>query len=234
MNILAFGSHPDDVEFLCGGTLIKYWKQGHKIFIALTTSGNIGSNVISGREKIAAVREAEQLEAAKFFGAEVRFLRYNDEGLVDSEALRRDVINAIRWANPDVIFTNPPEDRSTDHNVTGTVVGRVMLSLPGKNIPADEPPMTKVPSLFYWDTSAGLHFEPEVYVDITAEFEEKKKALNCHESQKSWMSVYESQEFTDTARIMAEFRGMQAGCKYAEGFRAFRLHAVMPNFKLLP
>jgi N-acetylglucosamine malate deacetylase 1 len=33
---------------------------------------------------------------------------------------------------------------------------------------------------------------------------------------------------------MARFRGIQAGCKYAEGFRAFRIHGYMPNFKLLP
>ena len=70
MNILAFGSHPDDVEFLCGGTLLKYRKQGHKIFIALTTSGNIGSNLIEGREEIARTREAEQLEAARFCDAD--------------------------------------------------------------------------------------------------------------------------------------------------------------------
>lgn len=44
MNILALGAHPDDVEFLCAGTLFKYKAQGHNIFIALTTSGNQGSN----------------------------------------------------------------------------------------------------------------------------------------------------------------------------------------------
>ena len=234
MNILAFFSHPDDVEFLCGGTLLKYKKAGHHIFIALTTSGNIGSNVLVGREKIAAVREQEQLEAAKFFDAKVRFLRYNDEGLVDSEQLRRDVINAIRWAQADVIFTNSPEDRSTDHNVTATVVGRVLLSLVGKNVPSDEKPMTKFPTLFYCDTSAGIHFVPEVYVDITDEYEEKIKALQCHVSQISWMSLYEDQGFTDSCRIHNEFRGLQAGCKYAEAFAAFRLHGVMPDFKLLP
>ena len=35
-------------------------------------------------------------------------------------------------------------------------------------------------------------------------------------------------------RIMAEFRGMQYGCKYAECFRAFRIHGYMPDYKLLP
>ncbi len=234
MNILAFGAHPDDVEFLCGGTLLKYRKQGHKIFIALTTSGNIGSNVIEGREKIAAVREAEQIEAAKFYQAEVRFLRYNDEGLVDSEQLRKDVINTVRWAVPDVVFTNPPCDNSTDHNVTGTVVGRVLLSLVGKNVPSDVKPMDKFPSLFYWDTTAGINFVPEVYVDITHEFDRKVLALSCHKSQISWMGEFEDQEFIDTCRIMNEFRGLQAGCKYAEAFSAFRLHGVMPDFRLLP
>ncbi len=234
MNILAFGAHPDDIEFTTAGTLIKYARAGHKIFVALTTSGNIGSNTIVGREEIARTREAEQLDAAKFYGAEVRFLRYNDEGLVDSEALRRDIVSAMRWANPDVIFTNFPGDMSTDHNVTGTTVGRMMLSLLGKNVPADVPPITKVPSLFYWDTGAGLHFEPEVYVDISDTMDEKMKSLAAHKSQFAWMSTFQAASLTEHSRLLGEFRGLAIGKKYAEGFRAFRIHGYMPDFKLLP
>jgi LmbE family N-acetylglucosaminyl deacetylase len=51
MNILAFGAHPDDIEFFCAGTLLKYAKAGHAIFVALTTSGNIGSNIMTSREE---------------------------------------------------------------------------------------------------------------------------------------------------------------------------------------
>ena len=40
MNILAIGAHPDDIEICCSGTLAKYNKVGHEIFIALATSGN--------------------------------------------------------------------------------------------------------------------------------------------------------------------------------------------------
>ncbi len=75
---------------------------------------------------------------------------------------------------------------STDRNMTGTIVGRVMLSLPGKNVPPDEPPITKAPSLFYWDTAAGLHFDPEVYVDITDLMDRKLEALSQHKSQYAW------------------------------------------------
>ena len=185
----------------------------------------IGSNLIEGREQIARTREAEQLKAAKF---------YDDEGLVDSQELRRQVLNVIRWADPAVILTNFPGDMSTDHNVTGTVVSRVMLSLPGRNVSADEPPISRKPSLFYWDTAAGLHFEPEAYVDITAEMEIKLRALECHKSQYAWMNTFQIHNFNDHCRILSELRGLQAGCRYAEGFRAFRIHGFMPDFKLLP
>lgn len=234
MNILAFGAHPDDVEIFCGGTLLKYAAAGHHIFIALATSGNQGSNVIEGREEIARVREAEQLEAAKAYRAQVRFLRYDDEVLIETEEVRRNVLNAIRWADPDVIFTHFPGDMSTDHNTISTIVGRVMLSLPGRNIKADVAPIKKVPSLFYWDTAAGLHFEPEVYVDITEVMDRKQQALARHKSQFAWMGVFGEQSLSDLCRIVNEFRGLQAGCRYAEGFRAYRIHGYMPNFKLLP
>jgi LmbE family N-acetylglucosaminyl deacetylase len=234
MNILAFGAHPDDVEIFCGGTLLKYAAAGHRIFIALATSGNQGSNVIEGREEIARLREAEQLEAAKAYKAQVRFLRYDDEVLIETEEVRRNVLNAIRWADPDVIFTHFPGDMSTDHNTISTIVGRVMLSLPGKNIKADVPPIKKAPSLFSWDTAAGLHFEPEAYVDITDVMDKKQEALALHKTQFAWMGTFGSQSLSDLSRILAEFRGLQAGCRFAEGFRAYRIHGYMPDFKLLP
>ena len=234
MNILALGAHPDDVEFLCAGTLFKYKQQGHKIFIALTTSGNQGSNEYDSREEIAAIREAEQLEAAKLLDAEVRFLRFDDEGLLNTPESRRAVINAIRWANPDVIFTNYPQDPSTDHGTTGRIVSEVILSLPGKNIPADEMPCMKKVSVFFWDVPAGIDFLPEVYVDISDVMDLKLEALSKHESQINWMAVFSDDNFLEYCQTLNRLRGIQAGCKYAEGFRAYRIHGYMPSFKLLP
>ncbi|MDG0791726.1 PIG-L family deacetylase [Cohnella ginsengisoli] len=234
MNILAIGAHPDDIEVFCAGTLLKYKQQGHRIFIALTTSGNIGSNEYDTREEIAKVREQEQQEAATLLGAEVKFLRFDDQGLQDTPETRRAVINAIRWANPDVILANYPGDPSTDHAVTGKIVSEVILSIPGKLIPADEPPIAKNPSLFFYATPVGIGFEPEAYVDITDVFELKKEALALHKSQYAWMDVYQTHGLLDILEITDKFRGLQAGFVYAEGFRAFRIHGYMPNFKLLP
>ena len=50
MRILAIGAHPDDVEFLCAGTLALYAAQGHEIFIAIATNGNVGSPTLEKNE----------------------------------------------------------------------------------------------------------------------------------------------------------------------------------------
>ncbi|AZN41477.1 PIG-L deacetylase family protein [Paenibacillus albus] len=234
MNVLAIGAHPDDIEVFCAGTLLKYKQQGHNIFIALTTSGNIGSNEYESREAIGQAREQEQLEAAKVLGAQVRFMRFDDQGLQDTPESRRSVINAIRWANPDVILANYPLDPSTDHAITGKIVSEVMLSIPGKLIPADEPPISRNPSLFFYGTAVGIDFTPEVYVDITDVFDQKKEALSKHVSQYAWMDVYQTHGLLDILEITDKFRGLQAGFIYAESYRAFRIHGYMPNFKLLP
>ena len=236
MNILAMFSHPDDIEVVCGGTLLKYKKQGHKIFLGLVTSGNQGSNEYASREEIGAIREKEQLEAAKFYDAEVRFLRFNDQRWFDTEEGRIAVLDTMRWADPDVIFTSWPGDPSVDHRITGQMVADLMLSLPGKLLPANESPIQKVPSLFFGDTGAA-EFIPEVYVDISEELEDKVEALGCHVSQFEWMRRVGSLKDFDIGqmpRIVNAFRGQQVGCKYAEGFRAHRIHGYMPDFKLLP
>lgn len=234
MNILAFGAHPDDVEFLCSGTLLKYHKQGHKIFIALTTSGNTGSNEIASKDETAAIREAEQLEAAKLYDAQVRFLRFDDEGLQDTPETRRAVLTAIRWANPDVILTNPPWDPSTDHGMTGRLITQVLLSVGGKQHPADLPPIDKTPQVFFWDIPAGLGFQPEVFVDITDTMDEKLQAIRAHKSQFAWMQEFMEDDFLDYAQALSRYRGFQAGCKFAEGFVSHKMYAFMSNPRMLP
>jgi N-acetylglucosamine malate deacetylase 1 len=71
-------------------------------------------------------------------------------------------------------------------------------------------------------------------VDVTDTMEEKLKALEKHTSQFAWMTTFQAATLTGHARLRGEFRGLAIGCRYAEGFRAFRIHGYMPNFKLLP
>jgi len=242
VNVLAIGAHPDDLEFMCGGTLLKCRDQGDKIFIALTTSGNTGSNVIPTKEENAAIREAEQLECCKHYGAEAMFLRFDDEGLLDTPESRRAVLNAIRWANPDLILVNPPWDPSPDHGMTGKLVTEVLLSVGGNHHPSDYPPIKKTPSVFFFGKDSLLDFPADIYVDITEQIEEKRLLCLTHRSQFSWIADVRASEdveeanqyFSDLCMTTSRYTGIQADCPYAEAFIAHHILGYAPNYKLLP
>ncbi len=61
MRILAIGAHPDDIEFGCGGTLIKYARQGHEPFLLVMTDGSGGGD--------GALRQKEQEASARILRA---------------------------------------------------------------------------------------------------------------------------------------------------------------------
>jgi LmbE family N-acetylglucosaminyl deacetylase len=73
-------AHPDDAEFLCGGTIAKLCAEGWEVSYLLTTSGDMGTRDDKmSRSTLAAIREKEQVAAADTLGAkEVIFLRYPD------------------------------------------------------------------------------------------------------------------------------------------------------------
>ncbi len=234
MNILAVCAHPDDLEVFCAGTLIKYHQAGHKIFIALTTSGNTGSNQIPCKYETARAREQEQLNAASYIDAQVRFMRFDDEGLQDSPETRRAMLTTIRWANPDIIFVNPPADGSTDHSNTSELLVRVILSAGGRHHNSDLPPIDKKPQIFYFSSAGNIENMPRAYVDISDVIEIKKKMLYCHESQYVWMQEFLEGDFCDSMLHNSRILGVQAGCQYAEGFVALNFAGYRGDYRLLP
>ena len=44
MNVLAIGAHPDDIEYGCAGTLIRYGQAGHQVFLFVMTRGEAGGD----------------------------------------------------------------------------------------------------------------------------------------------------------------------------------------------
>ncbi len=101
MNILAIGAHPDDVENSCGGTLAKYTKLGHKVFITTATNANIGSATLP-MEEIAAIREEEARRAAAHIGAAYLCLDYDDEMFFEDKAARIAFIDLVRYCKLEI------------------------------------------------------------------------------------------------------------------------------------
>ena len=143
MNILAIGAHPDDVELCCGGTLAKYAKQGHKVFTATATNGNVGSATLS-KEEIAKIRKEEARRAAAHIGAEYICLDYDDEMFFEDKQARINFINLVRYCKADVIITHNPHDYNPDHELTSKIVRDIAVMIPIAKIETKAKPYDKI------------------------------------------------------------------------------------------
>jgi LmbE family N-acetylglucosaminyl deacetylase len=234
LSVLAFGAHPDDLEFQIGGTLAKYARRGHKVTMAVVTNGDVGSSTLSMAE-IAAIRHEEAKAAAAVIGADLVWIGYHDEFFFHTEESRRRLIDVMRAAEADVVLAHWTEDYHPDHSFSGQAVrdARIMTAVP--NIATAHPPLKAIPKLFFYDTLAGINFTPEVYVDVSDTIETKRRMLGCHASQDAWIrDIYEGTNLAEFMEVQCRFRGMQAGFRYGEGFRALETWPRAADFSLLP
>src|SRR3990172_10862412 len=117
VDVLAFGPHPDDVELLVGGTLLRLASLGYRTAIVDLTAGEMGTR--GTREK----RAAEAEEAAKLLGAVTRrCLDLGDGRLTVDWSSKLAVVQVIRELRPRLVFTNYWENNHPDHALSGPLV----------------------------------------------------------------------------------------------------------------
>ncbi len=200
MNILAIGAHPDDIEFGCGGTLIKYSEAGHNVFLLVMTLGDQGGN--------SEIRSKEQMASKKIIGAkELYWGGYEDTHLIVNKELITKIEEVISENNPDMIFCHYSEDTHQDHRHLTQAVMSAARNL--KNVIFYEGPTTQ-------------NFSPGVFVDISDLLENKIDSLMAHESQVTKTNIKDL-SIVEIARSLANFRGIQGRVRNAEAFQPLRL-----------
>ncbi len=219
MNILCVIAHPDDAEILCAGTLTRYSKSGHAVTIAVFTDGSMGDAVVKSAE-LGAIRENETRAAAGIIGAKLIWGGVLDEHVFPDAAQRQRMIDILREADPDVIFTHSPNDYHPDHRYVSQLIFDAYFQKGLPHIPGQQMPACRFgkAQVYYMDNLGGIGFSPTEYVDITETFEIKKQMLCCHKSQFEAMKDLADTNLLDMIEVQARFRGMAAGCRYAEGF----------------
>jgi len=200
VKILAIGAHPDDIEYGCGGTLIKYARRGHDTSLLILTDGGRGGDP--------AERRKEQEEAARVIGARQIFWGgYQDTELSIERDLVQKVEEILHLVRPDRILVHFGDDTHQDHRHLSTAV--VTASRYTRDV------------LFYEGPTTS-NFSPSVFVDVDGVLERKLEALAAHASQVAKTGV-ESLSILDLARAAAHFRGIQGRARNAEGFVPLRL-----------
>lgn len=227
--IAVIMAHPDDAEFICGGTVARWAEEGNEIVYVLLTSGDKGSDDPEMTpEKLVATRESEQIAAATLLGAkDVHFLKQPDAYLEPNLELRKKLVRVIRQLKPDVVICQDPTvrwaDKSyinhPDHRAAGEATlaaifpsARDRMTFPELLEEGLEP--HKVGEVYL----AGA-LEPDVAVDVTAQMGKKVDSLRAHASQ---VGGFEFEPMIwGWAKETAEKHPGHG--EYAESFRYFKL-----------
>jgi LmbE family N-acetylglucosaminyl deacetylase len=226
IRILGIFAHPDDAEFMCGGSAARWADEGAEITYCVVTNGAAGSNDPNQNlAELIAIREAEQRAACAVLGVkEVLFLGYSDGTLEPTLNLRRELTRLIRQLKPDRVVIGDP---------TAVLYGDGYINHPDHRAAAEAGLYAIFPSavtrpIFPELLAEGYepHQVKEVYItgteqanthiDISATLDRKIAALGCHKSQ---LDPGDGQWVRDWA---AE-SGKAAGVAYAESFRVMKL-----------
>ena len=177
IHLLAIAAHRDDVELTCAGLLLKAADQGYTTAILDLTAGETGTR------GSAELRATEAAEAAKVLGvSERRNAGLPDARLVNDEASRRVVVEAIRRFAPRVVILPYPVGRHPDHRIASEL-GRDACFLAGlAKYPADGHPHRPF-KLLYALSYREDPVKPTFLVDISAQFARKLAAIKCYASQ---------------------------------------------------
>lgn len=184
LRIMVVGAHPDDCDFGCGGTAVKFAREGHAVKFLSVTDGSAGHQT-DDRKTLAARRAKEAENSGKIAGIEYEVLRFPDGELEVNLETRSEVMRNIRRFNPDMVITHRPNDYHPDHRYTSQIVQDASYLLMVPNVCPDTPAMDHQPVFLYLSDSFKKPnpFTPDVIVSVDDAAETKVKMIACHVSQ---------------------------------------------------
>lgn len=222
--ILAVAAHPDDLEFVCGGSVAHWVRKGARVVYLIVTDGSKGSEDWElAHEELVTRRRKEQREAAKILGVtEVYFLDFVDGELENDLAVRREIVRLIRQIKPDTVVTFDPTYvydeklgfvNHPDHRVVGQATLDAIFPFARNNRTFPELLDHGFKSHVVKDILLVNFAAMNFFVDIGGVVSLKLQALAQHKSQ-----LDDTDAIQDEVKRMARSLGSAAGTEYAEGF----------------
>ena len=217
--VLAIVAHPDDMEELCGGTLLKCKARGDRVVVCHVSSGSLGHEVIQPDE-LRKIRAKEAKRSCDMAGFELMHAGFDDLEVYDGNREARDrIVDVIREVNPDFILTHAPNEYMPDHTAVSKLVFDASFAATVPHYQSHVKGNANLVPIYYVDNYAGVDFVPTEYVDISDYIEKKLDMVRCHESQLVWLEEHDNIDYPEVVRTCARYRGIQCGVMYAEGFR---------------
>jgi bacillithiol biosynthesis deacetylase BshB1 len=214
VDVLAFGPHPDDLEIGLGGTLAKHAARGQHVGLCDLTRGEMSSNG-TPEERL---KEAE--EARKVLGATWREnLALPDRAIGSSPNHGRAVVELIRRCKPRVVALPYWTDRHPDHTAASLMLKDAVFNAKLRRYDAAGDPWEPQWVCYYFINDS---VQPSFVIDVTDQYEVKRRALACYVSQFSRATQaantrLNSPSFSKLIESRDAQFGALAGVGFAEG-----------------
>jgi N-acetylglucosamine malate deacetylase 1 len=215
VDLLVFGPHPDDIEIGLGGAVASHSDAGYAVGLCDLTRGELSSNGTPEQ------RRTEADAAAQVLGAAWREnLGWPDGGIAPTPEFIRSAVDAIRRHRPRAIAIPHWDDRHPDHRAASDVLSVAAFRSGLRRYEAADAPWRAEWVCYYFINDSAT---PSFVVDVSAQYDRKRRALACYASQftpGSGDSV-STRLNAPTFRQLIESRDQQfgalAGVSFAEG-----------------
>ncbi len=209
-DVLAFGAHPDDIEFGCGAIVAQEAQAGRRVRFVICSEGESATNGTPERR----LEEAEN--AAHLLGASLELIYLGGDAhfeVLSAHVMR--IAGIIRRVAPRVVLAPTPVDNQhPDHAKLGRIVreaARVARYGGVKELHAIAP--HAIAQLLFYAVTAGA--EPndgaKILVDVSSAkaMAAWKAAMEAHATQR------QTREYAELQLTRARLNGLLAGVNYA-------------------
>lgn len=210
---LVFAPHADDETYGMAGSLLKASEERIETHLVVMTDGALGGNT----EDLVDIRNKEVQEAASILGiGSLDSWQEPDRGLTVSAALVDRIARKIIEVGAVSIFFPGPLELHPDHRNTALLVWAALQKLHGEGV-----------ALNAYSYEIGVQNPVNIFIDITAQRQQKEKAMAVYASQNDENNYEELVLSLDKGRTFT----LPADVSHAEGFYFYSKEELATSMK---
>ena len=227
---LVISAHAADFVWRCGGAIALHQKLGYEVTVACLSYGERGESAKLWKEgktldEVKSIRRKEAENAAKALNVhDIQFFDLGDYPLVVDHDNKMKLVDLVRAVQPNFMLSHSKYDPyNTDHMYTSSLSLEVrMIAQAWGHTPGEK--VLGAPQLYLFEPhqTEQMGWKPDVFLDITEVWDQKRAAIECMEGQPHLWDFYTNVAENRGNHFRRNSGGQSGGrpAKYAEGFQS--------------
>jgi 4-oxalomesaconate hydratase len=194
---LVVSAHSADFVWRAGGAIALYAKRGYRVVVVCLSYGERGESAKLWREpgatlqQVKAARKEEAERAADILGGEPVFFDIGDYPLRVNEAHLDRLVALYRELQPEFVLTHSLEDPyNFDHPEAARFAQEARIIAQAHGHPGGK--IVGAPPVFLFEPhqTEQCNWKPDVLLDISEVWEQKRRAFECMAAQEYLWDYY--------------------------------------------